>query len=79
MSLEKELQEENRRIRRLCLLVDLALEYIGNRTLTHDEAIEIVEGVKRHALDLFPGKEDAFDMIYIPRFRRLLNAKFKRS
>lgn len=79
MAMEDELQEENRKIRRLRLLVDLSLEYIGNHALTHDEAIGIVEGVKRHAISLFPGKEDAFDIIYAPRFKRLLNTKFKRS
>jgi hypothetical protein len=77
--LEDELQDENRRIGRLRLLVDLALEYIGNQTLTHDEAIGVVEGVKRHAISLFPGKEEAFDIIYAPRFKRLLNTKFRRS
>lgn len=77
--MEDELRDENRRIRRLRLLVDLALEYIENQMLTHDEAIKIVEGVRRHAISLFPGKERAFDIIYAPRFKRLLNAKFKRS
>lgn len=61
------------------MLVDLALEYIGSHTLSHDEAIGIVEGVKRHAITLFPGKEQAFDIIYAPRFKRLLNTKFRRS
>lgn len=73
------IEDENKKIRRLCLLVDLALEYIGNRALTHDEAIGVVEGVKRYAMGLFPGKEEAFDIIYAPRFKRLLNMKFKRS
>jgi hypothetical protein len=77
--MEDELLDENRRIRRLRLLVDLSLEYIGTQTLTHDEAIGIVEGVKRQAISLFPEKEEAFDIIYAPRFKRLLNTKFKRS
>jgi hypothetical protein len=38
-----------------------------------------VEGVRRFALNLFPGKEETFDIIYVRRFRRLLNEKFKRS
>jgi hypothetical protein len=79
MPAEDDLEDENRRIRRLSLLVDLALEYIRNQTLAHDEAIGIVEGVKRQALSLFPGKEETFDIIYAPRFKRLLNTKFQRS
>ena len=47
--------------------------------MSHDEAIAIVEGVKRHALKMFPGKEEAFEIIYIPRFKRLLNEKYKRA
>jgi len=47
--------------------------------MSHDEALRVVEGVKKYALSLFPGKEDAFDMIYAPRFKRVLNEKFKRS
>lgn len=77
--MEDELLDENRKIRRLRLLVDLSLEYIRNQMLTHDQAIGIVEGVKRQAMKLFPGKEEAFDIIYAPRFKRLLNTKFKRS
>jgi len=30
-------------------------------------------------LKLFPGKEEAFDIIYAPRFKRVLNEKFQRS
>jgi hypothetical protein len=74
-----ELQEENRRIRRLRHMVDFSLEYIRTQRLSHDQAIIVVEGVRRFALSLFPGKEEAFDMIYAPRFRRLLNVKFRRS
>ena len=76
---EHELQEEERRVRRLGRLVDLALDYIRRESLTHDQAIRIVGEVKRQALTLFPGKEDAFDLIYSPRFKRVLNDKFKRS
>jgi hypothetical protein len=39
----------------------------------------VVEGVKRFALGLFPDKEETFDIVYAPRFKRLLNEKFQRS
>jgi hypothetical protein len=74
-----ELQEENKRIRRLRFMVDFSLEYIRSQRLSHDEAIAVVEGVRRFALSLFPGKEGTFDIVYAPRFRRLLNDKFRRS
>jgi hypothetical protein len=40
------------------------------------EAEAMVAGVRGAALRLFPGKELAFDLIYLPRFRRLLTERF---
>lgn len=77
--MEEDIKEENRSIRRLRFLVDLALEYIHTQNVTHDQAMRIVNEVRRHALTMFPDKEDAFDIIYAPRFKRVLNEKFKRS
>jgi hypothetical protein len=77
--LKQAITEENKKVRRLRFVVDFALQYIRTQEITHDEAINIVEGVQKHALRLFPGKEEAFDIIYAPRFKRVLNEKFKRS
>ena len=73
------LLEEEKKLRRLRFIVDFALEYLRSQNISHDEAIAVVEGVKKHALKMFPGKDEAFDIIYIPRFKRLLNEKFKRA
>ncbi len=72
-------KEENKKIRRLRFIVDFAIEFIRTHDLTHEHALAIVEGVKNHTLKLFPGKEEAFDIIYAPKFKRILNDKFKRS
>ena len=77
--MDDELLEEEKELRRLRFIVDFAIEYIRSQNISHDEAIAIVEGVKKHALKLFPGKDEAFDIIYIQRFKRLLNEKFKRA
>jgi len=77
--MNKDILEEERRLRQLRFVVDFAMEYIKNQNITHDEAIRIVEGVKKYALKLFPDKEEAFDIIYLPRFKRLLNEKFMRA
>ncbi len=71
------LLEEEKKLRRLRFIVDFAIEYLRSQQLNHDEAIRVVEGVRKHALKLFPGKEDAFDIIYAPRFKRVLNEKFQ--
>ena len=74
---ETEVKEENRRIRTLRLLVDFSLAYIAQTKLPLEEAQAIVGGVKKQALRLFPEKEETFDLIYLPRFQRLLRDKYR--
>jgi len=71
-----EREEENRRIRTLRLLVDFSLAYLAQTNLPLEEAQAVVKGVKKQALRLFPEKEETFDLIYLPRFRRLLREKY---
>jgi hypothetical protein len=77
--MDDDLREEDRKVRRLRFMVDFSLEYIRTQRLTHDQALLVVERVKKFALELFPGKEETFDIVYAPRFKRLLNEKFQRS
>ena len=77
--LKQAASEENKKVRRLRIIVDFALQYIRTQNITHYQAIRVVEGVKKHALLLFPDKEETFDIIYAPRFKRVLNEKYKRS
>ncbi len=74
---ETEIEEENRRIRTLRLLVDFSLAYLAQTKLPLEEAQAVVEGVKKQALRLFPEKEETFDLIYLPRFQRLLRDKYR--
>jgi hypothetical protein len=70
-------REENRRIRYLRFLVDLALMEIRAGRYTKPEAEKIVENIRSQALQLFPGKELAFELIYRPRFRRTIAETFQ--
>jgi hypothetical protein len=72
----QEIREENRKIRFLRFLVDLSILSIQQGDLTLEEASERVAEVKRAALNLFPGKELAFELIYQPRFQRVIEARF---
>ena len=74
---KREIEEENRRLRTLRLLVDFAMAYLAQTNLPLEEAQAVVEGVKKQALRLFPEKEETFDLIYLPRFRRLLEEKYR--
>ena len=76
MTTPKELEEEDRRVRQLRIAVSLALSVIGQTDMTLAQAQEMVTASRSMALRLFPGKELAFDLIYLPRFRRLLAERF---
>ena len=64
--------EENRRARQLRMIVDLASNVIVQGGLRRGEAEALVAATRRRALELFPGKEDTFDLILAPRFARLV-------
>ncbi len=74
---QEEIDEESRRGRRLRILVHLALETIAAGGLSVEEAAGMVAATRRVALELFPGKEFAFDIIYRPKFQRLMNAVYR--
>jgi hypothetical protein len=74
---EAEFKEENKRIRHLSRLVDFSLALIAQSPMPLDEAQRIVQAVRQQAMRLFPGKEQTFELLYTPRFRRLIAEKFK--
>ena len=72
-----QIDEESRRIRRLRILVRLTLESIAAGDLSAEEASGMIAATRRAALEMFPGKERAFDLIYRPQFQRLMNAVYR--
>ena len=76
MPTREELDEEDRSVRQLRTVVHLALSVIAQTEVSLAEAETMVADVRGAALRLFPGKELAFDLIYLPRFRRLLTERF---
>ena len=73
---ERDIREENRKIRYLRFLVDFSILSIQQEDLLLEEALERVEYVKRAACSLFPGKEETFELIYRPRFHRVIQERF---
>jgi len=73
----KALLEEERKLRRLSRAMDVAATLLRQVDLTLDEARDVVEHAKQTALKLFPDKEATFDLIYGPRFRRILVEKYR--
>jgi hypothetical protein len=74
---QEEIDEESRRVRRLRIVVHLALSTIADGELTIEEAAGMVAATRNFALDLFPGKENAFDVIYRPQFQRLIHEVYR--
>ena len=77
MASEAEIIAEARQVRRLQIVVGLALKVIAESGLTVDEASELVAAARHYALTLFPDKGETYDMIYGSRFKRLMTEKFK--
>jgi hypothetical protein len=77
MSIDKEaLLAEERKIRRLSRAMDLTALLLWQVDLTFEQAQEIVGHAKKTALQLFPDKEGTYDLVYAPRFRRILVEKY---
>ena len=71
------IEHENKMIRRLRFLVELTFATIAqDNDLTLDQAWEHVLALKGAAVAMFPDKGDTFDLLYLPRFSRLLQERF---
>ena len=77
MASEAEILEEGKKVRRLQLMVDLALNIIRQTDMPVEEASQLVASTRHMALALFPGEENTYDLLYRLRFQRLLSEKYK--
>ncbi len=70
--------DEVRRIRRLQIMMSLVMQVIAqDPKLTVEEASQMVADSRTAALAMFPGKELAYDLLYRPRFQRLMSERFR--
>ncbi len=75
---QEEIDEENRKIRRLQMIMNMVMSVLAqDEGLTVEEASELVANMKRTALAMFPDKELAYDILYKPRLQRILNERFR--
>jgi type II secretory pathway component PulL len=74
---DAEIQEENRKVRRLQVVVNLVMNVLSQSDIPVEEAAELVAQTRRFALALFPDKGHTYDLIYQPKFRRILAEKYK--
>jgi hypothetical protein len=75
---QAEALDELQRLRRLQLMMNLVMQVIAqDPKLTVEEASQMVADSRTAALAMFPGKELAYDLLYRPRFQRLMRERFR--
>ena len=74
----EERMEEQKLIRRLQMMMNMVMQVIAqDSSLTVDDAAQMIADSRRAALAMFPGKELAYDLIWRPRFQRLMRERFR--
>jgi len=74
----EERAEEQKLIRRMQMMMNLVMQTIAqDGSLTIDEASQMIADSRKAALAMFPGKELAYDLIWRPRFQRLMRERFR--
>ena len=70
--------EERKQLRRLQMMMTMCLQVIAqDASLSIDEASQIIADSREAALAMFPGKELAYDLIWKPRFQRVMVERFR--
>ncbi len=71
-------KQEAKLLRRLQMMMNMVTGVIAqDSTLSYDEAAAMVADARTAALAMFPGKELAYDLIWKPRFQRLMRERFR--
>lgn len=70
--------EERKQLRRLQMMMTMCLQVIAqDASLSVDEASQMIADSREAALAMFPGKELAYDLIWRPRFQRVMIERFR--
>jgi len=70
--------EEAKLLRRLQMMMNLVMQTVAqDGSLSIDEASQMIADARSAALTMFPGKELAYDLIWRPRFQRLMRERFR--
>ena len=70
--------EEGKLIRRMQMMMNMVMQVIAqDSSLSIDEASQMIADSKKAALAMFPDKELAYEIIWRPRFQRLMRERFR--
>ena len=71
-------ERERKLLRRLQLMMNMTMQVIAqDASLTIEDASQMIADSRAAALAMFPGKELAYDLIWKPRFQRLMLERFR--
>jgi len=70
-----EIEEENRKLRYLRFIVDTTFARLHQNDLPIIDSIQLIHSTRQIVLNLFPGQEATYDLIYKPRFNRILEER----
>ena len=73
MATREQLADEAARAQKVRHLVDLATSLIMQSGMTRRDAETLVQTIRERILSLFPDGEQTYELIYAPRFRRLID------
>ena len=74
-----ELEEEEKKLRYLRFLVDLTVVILMQGNLSIAESLNLIKRTKQCVLKLFPDKEDTYNLIYKPRFERIIKELLEKN
>lgn len=78
MKNDEALRDEQGRMRKLRLLVDVTAQMLAeDDSLTLCEALRLVDAARNATLRLFPEKGDTFDLVIRPRLEGIILERFK--
>ena len=70
--------QERQNLRRLQIMMQLLLATIRqDRSITVDDAAQMVANTRSAALRMFPGKEHTFNLLCRPRIQRAMRERFQ--
>ncbi|MFW6081999.1 MAG: hypothetical protein ACOC7W_08790 [Desulfosalsimonas sp.] len=71
----KNTDTEEERMQALRRLVDECARALAEQDLSREQAEIRIENTREQVLELFPGKEEQFELIYRPRFERIIRER----
>ena len=68
---------ERKKVRRLQWMMSIVMSTISqDDRMPVEKASELIASARKAALRMFPGKEATYDLLYRPRFQRLMREKY---